>query len=115
MHPHPAMGLEGMLNVLTHPVLCLAVVYKAKFLPKTRAVNLMYFEGIIPSRQTLPGQGSGFVDVEPVHECRNVLVGGGKHLATQANSHRTLQDSAVFSGSSGSGGLRAGVCLVWRV
>lgn len=108
------MGLKGMLSVLNRPELCLTAGYKAKFLPKTRVVNLVYFEGIIPSRQT-GGQGSGFVDVELVHERRNVLVGGGEHLATSANSHRTLQDSAVFSGSSGSGGLRARVCLIWRV
>lgn len=75
------MGLEGMLSVLNRPELCLAAGYKAKLLPKTHAVNLVYFEGIIPSRQT-GGQGSGFVDVELVHERRNVLVGGGEHLAT---------------------------------
>ena len=58
VHPHLATGLEAMLNVLNHPELCLAAGYKAKFLPKTRAVNLMYFEGIIPSRQT-GGAGVG--------------------------------------------------------
>jgi len=68
VHPHPVMHLEGMLNVLNHPELCLVAGYKAKFLPKTRAVNPLYFEGIIPSRWTLPGQGSGCVGVELVHK-----------------------------------------------
>lgn len=56
---------------------------------KTPSQN-MSFEGVIPSRQTPPGQGLGFADVEPVHELRNVLVGAGEPLATRANSHCTL-------------------------
>lgn len=54
-----------MLNALNPPELR---GYELKSLPKARAVNLGYFEGILHSRQTLPGQGSGFLDVEPVHE-----------------------------------------------
>lgn len=35
VHLHPTMGLKGMLSVLDHQELCLAVEYKAKLLPKT--------------------------------------------------------------------------------
>lgn len=73
--PHPAMGLEGMPSALNHPELCLTAGYKVKFLPKACAVNLVYFEGVTGGGQTLLGQVSGFVDVEPVHECQKVVVG----------------------------------------
>lgn len=70
-------GAQGDSKCVGSP----GAVSRCRVQSKTPSQNTS-FEGVIPSRQTLLGQGSGFTDMEPVHELRNVLMGAGECLAT---------------------------------